>query len=188
MKFVKITKENLIFATQQQLKIFNNGKDCAILHYLSSLVANKEYFLVYQGDEFVGVTGWYEDEFSMEENVAWLGWYGVVPELRRHGLGHEILRETIEYVKEKGYKTLRLYTDLDNLEAHKIYDHFFDIKEKYVEKSGAQSVGCYIYTKSLNGAAPKMFEGKFMNLTWREKESKEGMRIFETYKKMHNNT
>ncbi len=70
MKFVDITKDNLLLATEIQMKIFSE-EDCAFLHYLYSFINIKKYFLVYENDKIIGITGIYEDEFTQESGTAW---------------------------------------------------------------------------------------------------------------------
>ena len=67
-----------------------------------------DYFLAYSGKNPVGLTGYYELHDAPKE--FWLGWFGVVPESRRKGIGSEILDETVKRVSKLGGKRVRIWT------------------------------------------------------------------------------
>lgn len=77
-----------------------------------------EYFIVKDSslEKIIGVTGWYTRTVD-DKDVIWLGWYCLDPQERGKGLGKEILKWTMDKVKEKGYKVMRLYTSTDPNEA-----------------------------------------------------------------------
>ncbi len=157
MKFELITKDNLLLATEIQLKIFNNVKCCAYLHYLNSFICKKDYYIVYEKGEPIGITGLYVDEFTQEEGVVWLGWFGILPEFRKKGYGQKILEETILLAKDNGFSILRLYTEKENLSACRLYNKIMDICEDYTKES---VVGCIVYSKALNNEKVKSFNNK----------------------------
>ena len=66
MKFELITKDNIMLATNIQLRIFKDENECAYLHYLNSFICNKDYYIVYKANEPVGITGLYIDEFTQD--------------------------------------------------------------------------------------------------------------------------
>ena len=129
MRFELIDKNNIMLATKTQLEIFKSNSECAYLHYLNSFVSQKDYFLVYDKGNIVGITGLYIDEFTQEDGVVWLGWFGVVPEYRNMGYGRRILEKTIELAKKRKKKILRLYTSADNERAHGLYNKVMDKKK-----------------------------------------------------------
>ena len=182
MRFELINKENVMLATKVQLEIFGSKSECAYLHYINSFVSQKDYFLVYDKDKIVGITGLYIDEFTQEDNVVWLGWFGVLPKFRHLGYGQKILEKTIELAKKRNKKILRLYTSVDNPSAHKLYDKIMDICEPYdLEKEK-----CLIYSKSLSGEKVKEFgSGQYLGLDFRNKEQKEGYKMF--LRRLHEN-
>ena len=176
MKFVKINKSNIMLATKIQIEIFNDEKECAYFHYLNSFTSKKDYYIVYENNKIVGITGLYVDEFTQEKGVVWLGWFGVMPEYRRKGLGKKILELTIEMAKKKGFDTLRLYTLSTYIPACHLYNEVMDICEEYrLEKLE----NCLIYSLSLreNVKVQKLGE-KYLGMIWREKEQKEGLKIY----------
>ncbi len=77
-----------------------------------------EYFVVKNApsEKIIGVTGWYTEVIG-EKDVVWLGWYCLDPKERGKGLGREILEWTMNEVKMKGYKVMKLYTSDDPNEA-----------------------------------------------------------------------
>ncbi|HLM84012.1 MAG TPA: GNAT family N-acetyltransferase [Candidatus Bathyarchaeia archaeon] len=87
-------------------------------------IASLEYFVaVDETDKVVGTTGLYALEKD-KKDTYWLGWYCVDPEFRGKGVGSKLLDYTIEMVKERGKKFLRLYTSTSPEEkaAQIIYD------------------------------------------------------------------
>ena len=176
MEFVKITKLNINQATDIQLNIFKDKKECAYLHYLNSFISKKDYYIVFKENQPVGITGLYIDEFTQEQGVVWLGWFGVLPENRNKGLGSEILIETLKLAKKKGFNTLRLYTSKDNFSACKLYNRIMDFCEDYTQEN---IDGAVVYSKSLreNQTAVK-FNNKFLNLRWHDLEQEEGYNLY----------
>lgn len=83
-------------------------------HHLEIL----EYFVVKDSslEKIIGVTGWYTRTID-DKDTIWLGWYCLSPEVRGKGWGKEILKWTMDIVKEKGYKKMKLYTSTDPNEA-----------------------------------------------------------------------
>ena len=176
MKFVKISKKNIMLATKIEMEIFNDEKECAYLHYLNSFISKKDYYIVYENNEVVGITGLYIDEFTQEKGVVWLGWFGVVPAFRCNGYGHKILNFTIEKAKKKGFDILRLYTSSTNLSACRLYNKVMDICEVYTLE-GLQD--CLVYSLSLkeNLSVHKLGK-KYLGIKWHAKEQKEGLKLY----------
>lgn len=84
--------------------------------------SDKQYWLAvnHQG-AIVGITGLYED--YKDNNVVWLGWFGVHPQHRRHGLGSMLLEFAISEAIKRGFSVLKLYSSFDENEraAHHLY-------------------------------------------------------------------
>jgi GNAT superfamily N-acetyltransferase len=83
---------------------------------------DKQYRLAvnHQG-EIVGVTGLYYD--FIDKNIAWLGWFGVHPQHRRHDLGSMLLEFAMSEAEKRGFSVLKLYSSFDKNEraAHSLY-------------------------------------------------------------------
>ena len=73
------------------------------------------YYLVYDDETPVGITGAYQVPEDPES--AFLGWFGVLPEMRRNHYGSKILRLHEEELVRLGYKYSRLYTEAVNNDA-----------------------------------------------------------------------
>lgn len=58
---------------------------------------------------------------------AWIAWMAVEPDLRRKGVGNEIMNNLMDYAKESGFKSLRL--DATNI-GKKLYSKF-EFREGY---------------------------------------------------------
>lgn len=181
MRFELIDKNNVLLATKIQLQIFGSKSECAYLHYVNSFISKKDYFLVYDKNKIVGITGLYIDEFTQEDGVVWLGWFGVLPEYRRLGYGQKILEKTIGLAQKRNKKILRLFTSTNNESAHKLYDKIMDICEPYdLEKEK-----CLIYSKSLNSEKVKKFGSQYLGIDFHNKEQKEGYNMF--LRRLHEN-
>ncbi|MBP5697961.1 MAG: GNAT family N-acetyltransferase [Alphaproteobacteria bacterium] len=103
-----------IFKEETQYDLGHFEKAISGKHDLKRL----EYYLGYEGNEVVGVSGVYADK----NEECWLGWFGVRPECRRKGYGAAMLDLQLEMMKNYGYKVCRLYTDkVINKIAVKLY-------------------------------------------------------------------
>lgn len=85
--------------------------------------------------EIVGVTGLYHD--YKDKSVAWLGWFGVHPQHRRHGLGSMLLEFSVSEAAKRGFSVLKLYSSFDENEraAHCLYRKYGFIKTSTDEKA-----------------------------------------------------
>lgn len=70
---------------------------------------NGRYWYVLKDGKLAGFTGLYVHTQGPDD-VAWLGWFGVAPEVRGNGIGRKMLQATIDRAQYEGYKALRLYT------------------------------------------------------------------------------
>ena len=67
-----------------------------------------DYYMVEDTDGvLIGVTGIY----AQNNDEAWLGWFGILPEYRNKGIGYKVLMKTLELMKAFGDTIVRLYTD-----------------------------------------------------------------------------
>lgn len=179
LRYEEITVNNLIQATKIQNEIF--PEESAYEHYKTTIILEKDYkkyYLVYDKDKIIGITGLYSNEDLEETNTIWLGWFGVLEKYRSKGYGKQILLDTIDLakkLKEKyPIKYLRLYTseELDKI-ALPLYNKVMDIKEYYNNKDDFNyNNTCLIYTKKLDNEL-ELWNDKFLNLkyiTEREKD------------------
>ncbi len=116
IRLVKINKNNLQTALRTAYSIFPGKNDRKYLTMWYKRHANntykqhtsiRKYFLAYLSKEPVGITGLYQ--FKGVKDI-WLGWFGVVKEARRRGIGSEMLRKTINVARKTKAPNLRIYT------------------------------------------------------------------------------
>lgn len=53
----------------------------------------------------------YKKAIKIQNDEAWLAWFGILPKYQHKGYGKKLLEKTINLAQKQGYKTLRLYTD-----------------------------------------------------------------------------
>lgn len=173
MKLILVNKSNYKEAIRIQNAIF--PKENGALNILASLdrkwfIKNTglfynddhvKYYLAFKDNHYVGITGLY----YYDSDSAWLGWFGILEEYRKRGIGCELLRKTIFLAKKGGFKHLRLYTDfVDNHDAIKLYEEEGFIGEKYTcEKL---MYDCRIYSKSLCDDCVSLWNNKNLNLIY----------------------
>lgn len=143
-----------------------------------------KYYIAYDEDEAIGISGTYN--YGDDNTTVWLAWFGVVPEKRRKHYGEEILKQTMEIAKQKGFKVIRLYTDaVGNATAIKLYEKLGFVGEKYSAEQ--LPYDCYIYSKSLNGKKVSLWNNKILGLAYQselEQIPKEKIReILNSYEK-----
>ncbi len=172
MEFIEITMKNVLEATNAQMEIFG-AKDCAYLCYIQHIQnGDPAYYIVKDNDEIIGISGIYVEPF--EPQTAWLGWYGVRELHRKKGYGAKILEKTIEIAKELGFKHFRLYTDVVNPNAHRLYDRVMDYSEEYTEPN----FKVLIYSKSLCEEHTPKLNNRFINLASKDKEQDNGYDLY----------
>ena len=156
LKYVRMNEKNIIDIVNIQMEIFPS--ECGYFQYNYALTCNKDYWkywLVYDDDNIVAITGLYSDFDINETNSIWLGWFGVVPKYRRNNIGTDVLNFTISeaYKLTKRYpiKYFRLYTSKDeNAIAQKLYSKIMDFYEDYkCEDDLNYNNACRIWTKVL---------------------------------------
>ena len=175
LRFEEITPENINLATKIELEFFPDM--CAYCSYEDSFKNNNRYWIVYDENEIVGITGIYENAGLGEPNTCWMGWFGVLPEKRQCGYGKAILKKTIEIAKEMKYDTFRLYTSkILCPEAIFFYDKLMDFGEDYtLEELELQR---RVYTKSLTDKPATKWKNKKLNLDYEKKREEKGMKKY----------
>lgn len=177
-----------MLATTIQMTIFPDV--CAFEHYQYAIEQNKDYekyYLVYEKNEIIGITGFYSNEPIEETNSIWLGWYGILEIYRQKGYGKQILLDTMEMTKSLLPKYpiyyFRLYTsELDDAIAQPLYQKIMDIKEYYYHPEDSNENGnLVIYTKSFGKEPIEKWNNRFLNyyaiLATQESGKKEFLRI-----------
>jgi len=66
-------------------------------------------WLVIENDSVIGICGLYSLADGADE--LWLGWFGILPQLRNSGRGSEALKLIESEAVKRGCKTLRTYVD-----------------------------------------------------------------------------
>lgn len=168
IKFKKIVEENLELACKIQNEIF--PEEDARQNFIEQI--NKDpypkemdYYIVYNGDVPVGVTGIYS--YHEYPETAWLGWFGILEKYRNNGLGGTTLDKTIELAQKKGYTDFRLYTDEFAKDVHRLYESRGLGKELYDnsdDKDNFIDAKIFIYSKSLDNKPVKKWDNKILGL------------------------
>ena len=84
LKYVPITMDNIIEATEIEMQFW--PEQCAFNSYLNAYKKGKPYWLVYDENKLVGMSGLYEYPELGEPDTVWLGWFGVIKECRGGGM------------------------------------------------------------------------------------------------------
>lgn len=144
---------NILASLDRDLFIEKTGMD-----YVDDHV---KYFIVYDNNEEIGITGLY----YYDNESAWLPWFGVLPDKRRKSYGENMLLKTMDIAKQKGFKTMRLYTDrVENANAIKLYEKMGFVGEKYSAEK--LTYDCYIYSKSLCDRQVELWNNKVLGLSY----------------------
>lgn len=166
--FEQVTLENLELAVQIQNQIFplENGRD----NYIEG-ITNDPYrkemdnYIVFKDNIPIGVVGLYS--YNEYPNDAWLSWFGVLEQHRKKGYGSEIFDFFEKKAKDKGYLTIRVYTDNEFDFAIKLYLKKGMQKEYYSNKLESDKINSetIIFSKSLTQKRTEKWNNKFLQLT-----------------------
>lgn len=173
------TDELIMTATKIELDLFPGM--CGYLSYVNAIKNKNPYFLVYLvgNEQPIGITGIYNcDCFGAEKlETAWLGWYGIKKEYRGQGLGKQILLDTINESRIRGYKKFRLYTSETRCpEALFLYDKVMDIGEFYTKEQ--QELKRKVYSLSLTEKTIDPWGDRDLFLRDDEEQEKNGLQIY----------
>lgn len=175
MKLIPVDKTNYKEAIETQRSVFPH--EDGTLNILASLDRSLfqkitgfsypddhvKYYLAEVDYKHIGITGLYYYGFAPES--AWLAWYGVLEEYRGQGFGKELLAETQALASFKGFKYMRLYTDVaENRTAVKLYEKAGFVGEKYTAEKLAYD--CWIYSKSLDGSIVPKWNNRKLDLEY----------------------
>lgn len=147
--FQKLTKDNFKDAIKIKHLLFpeSNSDEDYDKYFDDEVKAN--YYLIFFNNCPCATIGWYD--FDNTEKEAFIGWFGVLPEYQRKGIGEKAVQFIIDEVKSLNYSYLRVYTDrVVNYASTVLYDKLFDLKEDYLypDKIGLTK-NFVVYTKFL---------------------------------------
>ena len=168
IKFIEVTNENLELAVSIQNKIFPNedGRQ----NYIEGITNDpyrKEMIncIMYDNSIPIGVVGL--DSYNEYPFDSWLSWFGILDEYRNKGYGKIAFNYFESISKEKGYETIRVYTDDSFDKAINLYKSNGMIEEKYFNELESDEINSetIIFSKSLTKKKTKLWNNKFLQLT-----------------------
>lgn len=128
-------------------------------------------WLVYHGDDLVGLTGVYAydpDEPGYDDGESiWMDWFAILPEFRRQHFGSQVVQDVIEYCRAlKQYKYFRIDTTyFPGRPAVSLYDKIMTTREEYTAEDTPDSkLHFLIYSYSLDGSPIKPWNNHLLNL------------------------
>lgn len=83
-----------------------------------------EGFLLHEGEDGLDGFCWTKVHDDDSELVGEIYVLGVDPQIRKRGLGHQLLASGLRYLGRKGIHTAMLYVDADNIAAVALYNSF----------------------------------------------------------------
>lgn len=130
IRYQRLNKNNYQQVLQIKHELFpESNSDEDYEKYFNSQIKSN-YYLILKDREPCGTIGWYD--FDNKSKEAFVGWFGVLPQFQKQGIGTKALKKIMAEVKSLNYEYLRVYTDkVVNSISVKLYDKIFDIKEDY---------------------------------------------------------
>lgn len=175
LKYIEIDNNNLDLAVKIQNTIFprEDGRQ----NYIEG-ITNDPYrkeminYLVFKNEIPIGVVGLYS--YNEYPNDAWLSWFGVLQEYRQKGYGSKIFDFFEKLALEKGYTSIRVYTDNEFDKAILLYERKKMTKEFYTNELESEEInkGTIIYSKSLTKEKTEKWNNKFLGLTMQSEKEK----------------
>ena len=175
INFVKVTQDNLELAVSIQNKIFP-GED-GRQNYIEG-ITNDPYrkeminYIMYDDIIPVGVVGLYSyNEYPLD---SWLSWFGILPEFRNKGYGKIAFKYFETISKEKGYESIRVYTDDSFDKAINLYKSNGMIEEKYFNELESDEINnvTIIFSKSLTKKKIELWNNRYLQLTAQAEKEK----------------
>lgn len=166
LTFERITEKNIDLAVKIHAEIFPAYSARVNYEESASGQTDNEYFLIYYEGTCIGITGIYC--YPVDDDSAWLGWFGIRDGFRRKHFGTKALQFFEDMAVSKGYKFARLYTDaIDNDIAISFYRSNGYICETY---NNDQDPACMkykiiIFSKSLTTSPLIPWDNKNIKLT-----------------------
>lgn len=176
LKYVEVDIDNLELAVKIQNAIFplEDGRQNYI-EGITNYPYRKEMinYIVYDNEITVGVVGLYS--YNEYPDDAWLSWFGVLEEHRQKGYGSKIFEFFEDLALEKGYNSIRVYTDNEFDRAMLLYEKKKMVKEFYKNELESEEInnGTVIYSKSLTKEQTKQWNNKFLGLTAQSEKEKQ---------------
>lgn len=176
LKYIEICYNNLDLAVKIQNEIFplEDGRQ----NYIEG-ITNDNYrkemvnYIVYDNEIPIGVVGLYS--YNEYPNDAWLSWFGVLQKFRQKGYGSKIFDFFENLSLEKGYNSIRVYTDNEREKAISLYEKKKMTKEFYKNELESEEINnnTIIYSKSLTKKQTEKWNNKFLGLTTQGKKEKQ---------------
>ena len=110
------------------------------------------YWMYFMGKVPVGMSGLYVED--ADPSSAWLGWFGVVPEYRRMGIGDTIIKWHEHLIDRSIFTHSRLYTNADNEPAirfHKKHGYKGEEYKGEIPREVSELGRILIFSKPLRG-------------------------------------
>ncbi len=168
LKYIEVNTDNLELAVKIQNAIFpdEDGRQ----NYIEG-ITNDPYrkemvnYIVYDGEIPIGVVGLYS--YNEYPDDSWLSWFGVLEEYRKKGYASTIFDFFEHIAKEKGYTSIRVYTDETFDKAINLYEKKGMTKEYYSNELENDFINntTIIYSKSLIKEKVEKWNNKFLGLT-----------------------
>lgn len=115
-----------------------NGKDDGRAYYVAKL----------ENGQVAGISGLHHYEWGPDD-VVWLGWFAVEPDLQRNGIGNTMMEKACALAKEKGYRKLLVETYSNLPKGVNFYEKFGFKKAGNVKDYVSEGVDMIVYAKDL---------------------------------------
>ena len=131
VKIVNVNNDNVYYAINIQRSLFPDSNGA--YNFIESLVKTSEFkfWLIKKDGQYIGTAGIYY--LPEDKESAWLGWFGVLPEFRRQGIGSIAIKHFEKVARERGFRYTRLYTNRDDNETAKSFYRSHGYTEEYYE-------------------------------------------------------
>lgn len=168
LKYIEVDKDNLELAVKIQKTIFpdEDGRQ----NYIEGITHDpyrKEMvnYIVFHDETPIGIVGIYS--YNEYPNDSWLSWFGVLEEYRHNGYASLMFDFFAKISREKGYTSIRVYTDETFESAINLYERKGMTKEFYSNDLESYEINntTIIYSKSLTNNVVKKWNNKFLGLT-----------------------
>ena len=149
LEYKKLDKSNYqqVLMIKHMLFPESNSDEDYTKYFNNEVKSN--YYLILKDNIPCATIGWYD--FDNTGKNAFVGWFGVLPQFQKQGIGKEALNFIMQEVKYLKFNYLRVYTDkVENFASTKLYDKTFDVREdySYPDKLGKTN-NFVVYTKFL---------------------------------------